>query len=96
MKIEIKRWGDNGLYTEGQMLVNGKMAILPFTNIWPSVYRPLSPQRLISIFIFIQFPNFSIFPFFNISISHPPSIRKVLASLGQGVMTEGDADVGGK
>lgn len=30
MKIEIKRWGDNGLYTEGQMLVNGKMAI-PYT-----------------------------------------------------------------
>src|SRR5574344_1512221 len=30
MKIEIKRWGDNGLYTEGQMLVNGRMAI-PYT-----------------------------------------------------------------
>ena len=30
MKIEIRRWGDNGLYTEGQMLVNGKMAI-PYT-----------------------------------------------------------------
>ena len=30
MKIEIKRWGDNDLYTEGQLIVNGKMAI-PYT-----------------------------------------------------------------
>ena len=30
MKIEIKRWGDNGLFTEGQLIVNGKMAI-PYT-----------------------------------------------------------------
>ena len=30
MKIEIKRWGDNDLYTEGQLFVNGRMAI-PYT-----------------------------------------------------------------
>ncbi|MGM9733535.1 MAG: hypothetical protein ACI3YT_05400 [Prevotella sp.] len=30
MKIEIKRWGDNDLYTEGQLFANGKMAI-PYT-----------------------------------------------------------------
>ena len=30
MKIEIKRWGDNDLYSEGQLLANGRMAI-PYT-----------------------------------------------------------------
>ena len=30
MKIEIKRWGDNDLYTEGQLFANGRMAI-PYT-----------------------------------------------------------------
>ena len=30
MKIEIRRWGDNDLYTEGRLLVNGRIAI-PYT-----------------------------------------------------------------
>lgn len=30
MEIEIKRWGDNGLYVEGRLIVNDKMSI-PYT-----------------------------------------------------------------
>ena len=27
MKIEIKRWGDNDLYTDGQLFANGRVAV---------------------------------------------------------------------